>query len=243
MIVCIDSGNTRVKWAAHDGAGWLSPGAASHTDLAALAALPGTLPEPRLVMVANVAGAAAAAAIENALAGWRQRFAWVRSEAAACGVTNGYANPAALGVDRWCALVGARTLTAAACLVVGAGTATTVDSLDARGHFQGGLIVPGFDLMRMALARNTAGLPLADGNYTPLPATTEDAIFSGCLEAQLGAIERAFSRLAGEPGANCLIFGGAAPLLARHLTMPHRRVDGLVLEGLLAMARVRVNRS
>jgi len=29
MIVCVDSGNTRVKWAAHDGNAWLAQGAAA----------------------------------------------------------------------------------------------------------------------------------------------------------------------------------------------------------------------
>ena len=234
MIVCVDSGNTRVKWAAHDGNAWLAQGAAAQGDLAGLAALPGSLPAPAVVMAANVAGQAAAAAIAEALAPWAGRLAWARSAAAGGGVANGYANPGRLGVDRWCALIGARALSSGACLVVGAGTATTIDTLDAGGRFLGGLILPGFDLMRAALARNTAALPLADGSYATLPTTTEDAIFSGCLEAQLGAIERAWERLAGE--RECLLFGGGAPLLGLHLVIPHRRVDNLVLEGLRILA-------
>lgn len=234
MILCVDSGNTRVKWAAHDGSAWLPGGAAAHADLKALAALPGQLPAPRRVMVANVAGPAAADAIGQALDAWRDRLVWAQSAAQAGGVSNGYANPGRLGVDRWCALIGAWTLTGSACLVVGAGTATTIDTLDAAGHFSGGLILPGFDLMRSALARNTAALPLAEGSHAPLPTTTEDAIFSGCLEAQLGAVERAWGRLAG--AGECLLYGGAAPLLALHLAIPHRRVDNLVLEGLRVLA-------
>lgn len=235
MIVCIDSGNTRIKWAAHDGASWLAAGAAPQADSAALAALPGKLPQPTMVAIANVAGPTAAAAIEAALAPWREHFLWVSSGVEAGRVRNGYANPGKLGVDRWCALVGARGLVAGSCLVVGAGTATTVDTLAADGRFEGGFIVPGFDLMRASLARNTADLPLADGAYTICPTTTEDAIFSGCLEAQLGVVERAFSRL-GSDAASCLLFGGAAPLLSLHLAIPHRRVENLVLEGLRAIA-------
>lgn len=234
MIVCIDSGNTRVKWAAHDGSSWLAGGAAAHADLSALAELPGQGLVPDRVMVANVAGTVAGDTIVQALAPWRDRLLWAQSTAQACGVTNGYANPGRLGVDRWCALVGARSLTRQPCLVVGAGTATTVDTLDAAGHFVGGLILPGFDLMRASLAHNTAALPLADGSYLPAPVTTEDAIFSGCLEAQLGAVERSWARLGGS--GECLLFGGAAPLLAMFLAIPHRRVDNLVLEGLRALA-------
>lgn len=234
MIVCIDSGNTRVKWAAHDGSAWLPGGAAAHTDLSALAGLPGQWPVPDRVMVANVAGPAAGEVIVKALAPWRNCLVWASSTAQAAGVTNGYANPGRLGVDRWCALVGAWSLARQPTLVVGAGTATTVDILDAAGHFVGGLILPGFDLMRTSLAHNTAALPLAEGSYMPAPVTTEDAIFSGCLEAQLGAIERSWARLDGS--GECLLFGGAAPLLSMFLAIPHRRVDNLVLEGLRALA-------
>ena len=126
-----------------------------------------------------------------------------------------------------------RGLTTGACLVVCAGTATTVDLLGADGEFRGGLIFPGFDLMRAALARDTAQLPLAEGEYRPLPRNTRDAIFSGCLHAQAGAIERMFATLAGAPGALCLLTGGGAARLAPHLNIPLQLTDNLILDGLL----------
>lgn len=236
MILCIDSGNTRIKWGLREGEAWLSQGAVLQAEAGRLADLLKSPEPPQRIMVANVAGQDAAAEITRALAPWAQRIAFVHSEAARAGVTNGYAEPARLGVDRWCALVGARQATGAACLVVGAGTATTIDTLDAGGNFLGGLILPGFDLMRGALARNTAGLPLARGRHQTYPRCTDDAIFSGCLEAQLGAIERAFARIAAEPGAECLVFGGAAPLLMEHLAIPRKQVDTLVLDGIFRLA-------
>jgi type III pantothenate kinase len=102
--------------------------------------------------------------------------------------------------------------------------------------FRGGLIVPGFDLMRAALAANTAQLPLADGFFRAAPRNTMDAIVSGCLQAQLGAVERMFAAIAGEPGANCLLTGGAAERLATHLNTPFVLVDNLILSGLLRYA-------
>lgn len=138
-----------------------------------------------------------------------------------------------MGVDRWCALIGARSLSAGHCVAVMAGTATTIDSLDGAGNFLGGLILPGLDLMRRALARDTATLPLATGKYAAWPRATDDAITSGCLEAQVGAIERAVARLG---DAVCLLSGGAAAAIGEHLDVPHRRVDNLVLEGLLRLA-------
>lgn len=236
MILCVDSGNTRLKWGLRDGDSWLALGACLHAEHGDFAAAVAALPAPERVVVANVAGAAVAQAIEQTLAAWRERLVFVRSGARAGGVVNGYEQPGRLGVDRWCALVGARGYSRAACLVVGAGTATTVDTLDAAGTFRGGLILPGFDLMRRALAGQTAGLPLAAGEHRAWPRCTDDAIYSGCLEAQAGAIERAYARLAGEGEAECLLFGGAAPLLDAHLAIPRRRIDTLVLDGLHALA-------
>ena len=231
MIVCIDSGNTRIKWGVRDGGCWLAQGALAHAELASLGTLLNEW-QPRSVWLSNVAGSTALAAIQHALRPWQTLIREVKSCASQQGVRNGYENPGQLGVDRWSALIGARGLTSAACLVVMAGTATTIDTLDASGQFRGGLILPGLDLMRRALARDTAALPLASGAHEIYPRNTDDAIISGCLEAQLGAIERAFARIASEPDAICLLSGGAAQMLAPQLKIPHRLIDNLVLEGL-----------
>ena len=236
MILCIDSGNTRLKWALHDGERWLGHAALAQTDVARLRQqLPGDV-QPQKVMISNVAGPVAGSFIDTALAHWRQRLHYVEASSQAAGVHNGYANPRQLGVDRWCALIGARALTQTACLVVGCGTATTIDTLDQNGHFLGGFILPGDGMMRSSLARNTAQLPLASGDWQAYPNNTDDAIASGCLEAQLGAIERAYARIAQLPGATCLLFGGNAPRLSTLLSYPHRTLDNLVLEGLRVLA-------
>lgn len=234
MILCIDSGNSRIKWGLHGEGRWQEAVAVDHENRAKMAELPKRLPMPDCVMLANVAGAGAAAAIREALAPWAAVLHEVEATAAAAGVTNLYEDPARLGVDRWCALIGARGMSAGPCVVVMAGTATTVDTLDGDGRFLGGLILPGLELMRRSLARDTAALPLAAGHYATHPRCTDDAIISGCIEAQCGAIERACGRLG--PGTSCLLSGGAAGVIAAHLTLPHRRVDNLVLEGLLRLA-------
>ncbi len=193
-------------------------------------------PQLERILMANVAGVAGEARLQQALPelDW-SRLERIRSLPGAAGVSNGYRVPEQLGVDRWCALIGAWALEQRACLVVTAGTATTVDSLDASGRFLGGLILPGVDLMKGALAKGTAGLPWAQGQHVPFPNATDDAITTGCLEAQAGAIERAFARL---PGAECcLLSGGAAPLLEPLLRLPVRPVHDLVLEGLRRLAQ------
>jgi type III pantothenate kinase len=232
MILCLDCGNTRLKWGLRDGAGWAGQGVLSLARLDSLA-----LRAERIV-ACNVAGEKAGAAIESLAARMAAPLHWVRAQAAYGGVTNGYEHPDQLGADRWAALIGARALHAGPALVVMSGTATTVDVLDADGVFRGGLILPGLTLMRESLAQGTADLPTTAGEFRPLPRNTFDAIASGCLNATLGAIERMFRQVADRPGALCLLAGGAAPTLAPHLAPPHRVVEDLVLEGLASLAAV-----
>lgn len=235
MIVCLDSGNSRIKWGVHDGEHWLAQGAVAHVEVGQLAGLVAAWPAPERVLLANVAGAAAGERIREQLAAWRAPIHEVASSQRAAGVTNLYETPQRLGVDRWCALIGARSLVGTAAIVVMAGTATTIDSLDADGQFLGGLILPGVDLMLGALARETAGLPFAAGQHRAWPRCTDDAIVSGAIEAQAGAIERAWQRLAAT-NKTCLLSGGNARQLTKALVIPHVLVENLPLEGLRVMA-------
>lgn len=244
MILCLDAGNTRLKYGLHDGTAWQVQGAIDYAgvDLLALR-LPAA---PERIIACNVAGPAVAAQIERLAGQLAAPLAWFASGAECGGVTNGYAQPTQLGADRWAALIGARALQPGAVLVVMAGTATTIDLLDERGVFRGGLILPGLALMRQALAKNTAALPEASGHFSLLPINTGDAIVSGALDATLGAIERMARRFASTgaapalhyPGGTfgnfcCLLSGGAAGELLPHFDLPVRPIEHLVLEGLL----------
>jgi len=231
--IAIDAGNTRIKWGVHDGKDWTERGALPTGAVGHLRELAADWPKGAQIVACNVAGASVENGIASALA---DRFApvlWLRPTAAVCGVKNAYETPERLGADRWAALIGARGQESGACLVVCAGTATTVDWLDAEGTFRGGLILPGVDLMRSSLARNTAQLPLAEGCFSIAPRNTADAIFSGCLHAQIGAIERMHAALRAESDALCLLTGGAAPCLAPHLSIPFQLVENLILDGLV----------
>ena len=235
MNLAIDCGNTRLKWGVHDGTRWLAQGLLDYADLAGLADLLRAQPRAQRAIVCNVAGVQIGEAVRAALAALDLPVLEAKSQSLQHGVRNLYDVPEQLGADRWSALVGARALHAGACLVVCAGTATTVDVLDAEGNFQGGLILPGVALMCQALAANTARLPLADGRFAGLPRNTMDAIVSGCLHAQAGAVERMFEQVAAHPGATCLVSGGAAGQFFELLRVPRQRVDNLVLEGLVRM--------
>ena len=241
MILLVDAGNTRVKWriVGADAAAVRTEGACAHDELdslgdqiAALAGLPPSGPHIGRIVGTNVAGPAVAERIAALAQPWGLAPEWLTPVAVCAGVTNLYDNPAQLGADRWAALIGARRLHAGDCLVVSAGTATTVDLLTADGRFQGGLILPGVELMQRALAGGTAQLPLAAGHFALAPRCTADAIRSGCLQAQAGAVERMFHQIADRPDPLCLLAGGAVNAFAHLLDLPQRRVDNLVLLGL-----------
>lgn len=236
MILCLDCGNSRLKWGLRSGDEWRASDVLALDDIAQL---PQQLPGdciPQHAIGCNVAGPERAQQIEAALS---LPVTWISAAAEQCGVVNGYSDPASLGADRWAGLIGARALHSGAALVVLAGTATTIDLLGADGRFHGGLILPGVTMMTNALTNNTAGLPLARGEYSRIPASTQDAMASGAIHATLGAIQRMFDALPAGPGQGqtlCLLAGGAADGLLPHLDLPCRYVPALVLEGLAKLA-------
>ncbi|MBM3368841.1 MAG: type III pantothenate kinase [Betaproteobacteria bacterium] len=244
MILAIDAGNSRVKWGWHDGLSWSGIANVALLEFAATSdhvnPFSVTHDNPERIIISNVAGDGA----HQLLVNWTRIFEaepeWVRGEAERCGVRSRYQRPELLGPDRWAALIAARALEPGReCLVVNAGTCTTIDRLSAEGEFLGGLIVPGIDLMRFVLHEHTGRLPLQEGNYEESPRNTADAIETGCRHAQAGAVERMYRQMgkAAPAGAQCLVSGGGGPALIQRLPFACRYVENLVLEGLARMAQ------
>jgi type III pantothenate kinase len=234
MILAIDAGNSRVKWGWHDGTAWSGIANVSLIEFAAssdhINPFSITHENPSRIIISNVAGDGAQQLLVNWTSIFEAEPEWVHGEAARCGVRSRYEQPAALGPDRWAALIAARSLEPGRdCLVVNCGTCTTVDLLSAAGEFMGGLILPGIDLMRFVLHEHTGRLPLQEGNFVDAPRNTVDAIESGCRHAQAGAVERMHRAT---PGAVCLVSGGGGPALIERLPLTCRYVENLVLEGL-----------
>jgi type III pantothenate kinase len=238
MILAIDAGNSRVKW------GWYEPdspgvwSSIANVSLIEFAAssdhinpFSATHENPERILISNVAGDGAHQLIVNWTSIFEATPEWIHGEREQCGVRNRYLRPEQLGPDRWASLIAARALEPGrACLVVNAGTCTTVDMLSAAGEFTGGLILPGVDLMRFVLHEHTGRLPLQEGRFVAEPLRTEDAIESGCRHAQAGAVERMFRGMG--RGASCVVSGGGGPSLIERLDLPCRYVENLVLEGL-----------
>ncbi|MGK5059873.1 type III pantothenate kinase [Janthinobacterium sp. LB2P49] len=240
MLLLIDAGNTRIKWALVTAdsplGGWLASGTVTHAQIDTLAAQWETLAINE-ALLSNVAGTVIGTRLRAMLPVMPHDFVSLPQLA---GLTNAYRVPSQLGCDRFAAAIGAQALAPGqAVIVANCGTATTIDAITADGVFLGGMILPGLGLMASSLARNTAQLPQIASDAV-LPAgfadNTDDAILSGCLAAQAGAIERAV-RMHG--ASACLLSGGAAPRIAPALALavPLQLVDNIVMLGLQAAAR------
>jgi len=234
MILLIDLGNTRLKWAwlahgrLHDGGALLHRGRELGVDLDHAWA---RLTSPESVQVACVAPAVLRQALADWLAEhWDCPVHWAASQAAAAGVVNGYSEPEQLGVDRWLALLGAWQRVQGAVCVVDCGSAVTVDILDDQGRHLGGVIAPGLRMMRDALRRDTALPPVPDTVADTLGEDTLQAIQGGLTLALHGLVDQA--RRHAPPHARLLLTGGDASQLAQVIEQPCELAPDLVLEGL-----------
>lgn len=243
MMLLLDLGNTRLKWVlAEAGAPtWLARGAFGWTEPASnLAAAWAELPQPARIIGASVAGAPREHQVRQlAERLFSQPPEWVRTPAVACGVRNVYAEPANLGIDRFLTMVAAHASGQAPCILVGVGTAVTLDALDRDGHHLGGLIAPGPPLMQQSLRQATAQVRVEHpGQILDLAQSTADAVVSGCWQAAAGLIERFYDRIAPrwEGEVALLLDGGDAPPLLPLLKHPATLSTDGVLRGLAVWA-------
>jgi type III pantothenate kinase len=247
MILCVDVGNTRVKWARMRDGVLGEQRAAVHDGWTVdqwRDALFGDGGVERVVASTVAGGTSADRLAQAALAvtGRGVQFAATGREAA--GVVNGYTEPRLLGVDRWLAVVAAHHLAPEGCVVVDAGTAMTVDVVLAQGRHLGGYIVPGPDLMVRSLMRGTSDLAAHSETSPPSDVhgfadNTRDAIGHGCRLALAALIDRAVedaTPLAGHP-VELILTGGALEEIRPWLVTPGRVVGDLVLRGLARLAR------
>jgi len=145
------------------------------------------------------------------------------------------------GIDRILNAVACNTIRpeGVPAVIVDTGTATTVDAVSPEGAFEGGSILPGFELSARALHQYTALLPfvtvdeMCNESHEPLGTNTREALRSGLLWGQIGGIRELVKRLSERWSAApiVLLTGGGAPLAAPEL--PEARWEPcLSLQGL-----------
>jgi type III pantothenate kinase len=234
-----DLGNTRLKYAALLADGRIGEITAIAHDGAALparwdAALPARFDS---AYVASVASSARRVALLEDLTSHCRRCVSARTVPALAGLRVAYAEPSTLGVDRFLAMLGARARNDGPWLVVGIGTAITLDLVDRDGTHHGGRIAPSPALMREALHARVAQLPVDGGTFRDFADSTPDALRSGCDGAALALIDAALHDAEGRLGARpqLLLHGGGVDTLFG-LPADALRAPALVLEGLARWA-------
>jgi type III pantothenate kinase len=256
-LLCVDVGNSRTKFGLfRRHAQPRAPRTLPRCDaqltlanreigsLAGLATLLGIAADESVAgLVAGSNPAGVARVIESWPAHWDRPA--LLDDASRCPIEIRVAAPNKVGFDRILNAVACNVIRPAAtpAIVIDTGTATTVDLVSADGAFEGGAILPGFELSARALNQYTALLPyltieeLAVEPHEPLGRNTFEALRSGLLWGQVGAIKE----LAMQYRTRCpvepfvVVTGGGAPLAARHLPQarcePHLSLQGLALVG------------
>ena len=244
MILLIDIGNTRIKWAQLSAGKLSQPSAIVYkqkTIDSNLTAEWQGIPLPSKIYLASVSSTELKQQLINVAEHlWPdisiQEIYTVKS---ALGVTNAYSEPFKLGIDRWLAMLAAFHYHKTAVCVVDCGTAITLDVIDQQGMHLGGMIMPGLSLLKQALSKGTADLNICpEIHQQGLANYTEAAIFNGTISAIKGFIESGLAQY--EQPVLLVLTGGDADFILARLKLDASVDKALVLKGLALLVNEQV---
>lgn len=252
MILLIDLGNTRLKWALVDDAS---------KDIQQPFEAEGSISKDQAINIVDLCSqnnwqmthVVCSSVIDHSITQnleitFKKNFPatiWKKLDGTASikTLSTDYAEPAQLGSDRRAMLIAAQALYPNKnLLILGAGTATTIDLLSARAHHLGGWILPGLTLMKDSLANGTDRLGPScsaskETKHLNIGINSQDAIDHGVLMSQLGALELAKAyALQNNMSLDMIVAtGGNAQQLINYQEQktPTQLIDNLVLRGLL----------
>jgi type III pantothenate kinase len=151
-------------------------------------------------------------------------------------------SPKSLGADRAVNAIGAHEIFTGDLIIVDFGTATTIDHIDERGAYKGGIIAPGLNLSLDALVGNTAKLPriaIAEpASKSVIGTNTEDQMLIGIYWGYVAMIEGLITRMRAQIGrpATVVATGGLAILFNRQEGLFDAIDPDLTLNGLAILA-------
>ena len=161
----------------------------------------------------------------------------IKSTSKLLGVINGYKQPAKLGDDRWCTIVGAYYLFKKPLIIVDCGTAISIDCVNDFGHHLGGYILSGFDGYSKSFnnAEKLKSIKLKEKNTNKkllYAKTTAEAMLSGYALMVASAIEKTYSNLQSSSIKKPLLImsGGYAKQILSNLNIKTIHKPNLVLE-------------
>lgn len=147
-----------------------------------------------------------------------------------------YPEPDTIGADRIADAVGAVTRYGAPIIVMDFGTAFTAAAITGDKVWRGGVIAPGFPLMRDYMFERTAKLPrmeLGRGEVPKIGRSTEEAMRFGALVGYRGMIREIATELKNnfKEEFNLVATGGFARWVLKDLDMPFTIDSTLTLYG------------
>ncbi|VAX29718.1 Pantothenate kinase type III, CoaX-like [hydrothermal vent metagenome] len=145
------------------------------------------------------------------------------------------AEPGSIGADRIANAVAACSRINGSLVVVDLGTATTITVVDREKRLIGGVIMPGVEMMCVALNRQTCKLPLVMpvSLSGPLGKDTKSSIISGVGYGTAGAVDRLLDEISVVLGEFVAVLtGGNAPLIKGLLKREYIYIPELTLTGL-----------
>ncbi|MGH8233570.1 MAG: type III pantothenate kinase [Rhodanobacteraceae bacterium] len=180
----------------------------------------GQWPVPSRVLVASVVSQQRADQLRRALRRCQPgRVSWLVSPQRGCGIINAYRRPERLGIDRFLAMVGARIASHGAPLVlVGCGTAMTLDAVDGDGRQLDGMIVPSPHLILRSV-RDESTVDETDpyhfrNEFEAAPSDDCKAMYLGSWAAAVALVDHFYSRhRIGLGEIDLWLYGGGAPSL------------------------------
>lgn len=196
---------------------------------------------PERVYIANVGGTGIGTGLATAVGRkWNITPVFVVVEPEFAGVTHAYRDISQLGVDRWLAIIAAWTRYQSPVCVVSCGTAVTVDAISASGAHQGGLIIPGVNMMQTTLIRETSDIQAEPGvDFSKaFGRSTAECINSGAVRAVVSLVNEVAVEMADQYGEqlSCIISGGYARQINALLAVKFDYDPHLVLRGLAMFA-------
>jgi type III pantothenate kinase len=151
-------------------------------------------------------------------------------------------DPRSLGADRAVNAIAAHAKYPGDLIVIDFGTATTLDVVDFRGAYKGGIIAPGINLSLDALVGNTAKLPRiaieSPKSDNVIGTNTEDQMLIGVFWGYVAMMEGLVARIKAQIGrpAKVVATGGLAVLFDEHTDIFDAVDADLTLDGLAILA-------
>lgn len=191
MNLVVDIGNTLGKAAIFEGNSLIRIFQFKSDDVARLGEISRSYSNLKYAILSSVADVALTSQIQQALEETIDEVLLLK-HTTPLPIGNLYDSKQTLGLDRLAAAVGANDLFPGRnVLVIDAGTAITLDVVDAKGQFLGGNISPGIETRFKALHEFTGRLPKGSktDQWHAIGKTTEEAICAGVLNGVIWELD------------------------------------------------------